>query len=75
MPVSNDDLIAFFLIGSWSLVTGRRLRRDVPPGELTESELIDFWADDHLWPDDQPRPAPSRDERCALSVNRPEGPS
>lgn len=69
MPVSNDDLIAFFLIGSWSLVTGRRLRRDVPPGELTESELIDFWADDHLWP------APSRDERCALSVNRREASS
>lgn len=62
MPVSNDDLIAFLLISSWSLATGRRLRSDVPPGDLAESELIDFWADDHLWPAaprDDRRPAPA----------------
>lgn len=50
MPVSNEDLVASLLISTWSLATGRQLRSDAPPGELTESELIDFWADDHLWP-------------------------
>ena len=50
MPQSNDDVVAFLLISTWSLATGRWLRSDVSPGELTESELIEFWADDHLWP-------------------------
>ena len=50
MSVSNDDLIAFVLISTWALATGRRLRADVPPQQLTERELIDFWADDHRWP-------------------------
>jgi hypothetical protein len=50
MSVSSEDLVAFLLISTWALATGRRLRSDVPPGELTESELIEFWADDHLWP-------------------------
>jgi hypothetical protein len=47
MPLSNDDLIAFVLISMWQQHTGRRLRDDVPPGALSERELIDFWADDH----------------------------
>jgi hypothetical protein len=59
MPVSNDDLVAFLLISPWALRTGRRLRSDVPPWELPESELIEFWADDHLWPAD------TWDDRCA----------
>ena len=50
MPLSNDELLGFLLISLWSLATGRQLRCDVPPAELTEQELIDFWADDHLWP-------------------------
>jgi hypothetical protein len=50
MPLATDDLLAFMLIRTWSIATGRRLRRDVPPAELTERELIDFWTDDHLWP-------------------------
>jgi hypothetical protein len=50
MSDPNDDLVAFLLISTWALATGRRLRSDVPPGELTERELIDFWSDDHLWP-------------------------
>jgi len=50
MPLSTDELLSFLLISTWSLTTGRQLRCDVPPGELTEQELIDFWADDHLWP-------------------------
>jgi hypothetical protein len=60
MPVSNDDFIAFLLIGSWSRATGRRLRAAVP--ELSESELIEFWADDHLWP------PPAWDDQRAASV-------
>jgi hypothetical protein len=34
------------LITNWSLATGRTLRSDVPPHQLTEKELIAFWADD-----------------------------
>jgi hypothetical protein len=50
MPLSTDELLGFLLISTWSLTTGRQLRCDVPPEELTEQELIDFWADDQLWP-------------------------
>jgi hypothetical protein len=32
----------------WTLATGRTLRCDVPPHELTTEELISFWSDDHL---------------------------
>ena len=42
---SDDELIARLLLVTWKLSTGRMLR-DVPPGELTEEELINFWADD-----------------------------
>jgi hypothetical protein len=44
--LSDDDLLALVLIYTWTLVTGRTLRSDVPPQELSEEELIDFWADD-----------------------------
>jgi hypothetical protein len=30
------------------LATGRSLRGDVPPDELTTEELIDFWSGDQL---------------------------
>jgi hypothetical protein len=30
----------------WSLASGRTLRRDVRPDQLTEEELVGFWADD-----------------------------
>jgi hypothetical protein len=49
MPFSTDELLGSLLISTWSLTTGRQLRCDVPPEELTEQELIDFWADDQLW--------------------------
>jgi hypothetical protein len=52
MYVSNDELIAFLLINTWTLTSGKMLRRDVPPHELGEQELIDFWADDELWTTD-----------------------
>jgi hypothetical protein len=43
----HDELLAGVLISSWSLATGRTLR-GVPPQSLTEDELINFWADDHI---------------------------
>ena len=47
-PVSHDEFVARLLIDIWTLATGRTLRCDVPPHELTAEELIDFWSDDHL---------------------------
>ena len=44
---NNDELLARVLIGSWSLATGRTLR-GVAPQSLSEDELINFWADDHI---------------------------
>ena len=50
IPLSDDELVALLLIRTWTLITGKTLRRDVPPHELTEDELIDFWSDDHFDP-------------------------
>lgn len=61
MPVTNDDVVAFLLISAWSVATGRQLRSDVPPTELTAGELVDFWTDDHLWP---ALPWDDRSARC-----------
>jgi hypothetical protein len=47
-PLSHDEFVARLLIDIWTLATGRTLRCDVPPHELTTEELIDFWADDLL---------------------------
>jgi hypothetical protein len=44
--LSDDELIALLLIHTWTLTTGKTLRGDIPPHELTEEELIDFWSDD-----------------------------
>lgn len=46
--ISRDEFVARLLIDIWTLATGKTLRCDVPPGELTAEELIDFWSDDHL---------------------------
>ncbi len=45
---AEDDLLAFLLIHTWTLTTGRVLRSDVPPAQLNEEELIAFWADDYI---------------------------
>ena len=45
---SEDELLAFLLVKTWTLATGRVLRSDVPPSQLSEDELIAFWADDHI---------------------------
>jgi hypothetical protein len=42
----DDNLLAGLLIRMWTLASGRSLRLDVPPGQLSQEELIDFWADD-----------------------------
>ena len=47
-PLPDDELVAWLLIHIWTLTTGKTLRCDVPPHELTEEELIDFWCDDHF---------------------------
>jgi hypothetical protein len=47
---AEEDLLAFLLIHTWTLITGRVLRSDVPLEELSEEELIAFWADDHIDP-------------------------
>jgi hypothetical protein len=44
-PRSDDDLIAHILIVLWALATGRRPRTDVPPAQLDEHELLEFWSD------------------------------
>jgi len=50
-PVSHDEFVARLLIDIWTLATGRTLR-DVPPQELSEEELIEFWSDDHMEAED-----------------------
>ena len=45
-PDTYDDLLASLLIRSCAIATGRTLRSDVPPQELSVEELIEFWADD-----------------------------
>jgi hypothetical protein len=50
----DDALLSRVLISTWVLHTGRTLRRDVPPSDLSVEELINFWADPLL---DEPPPA------------------
>lgn len=45
-PRTDDEIIGQVLILTWSLATGRTLRGDVPPAELSAAELVAFWVDD-----------------------------
>jgi len=45
-PDVADEQLAGLLVRMWSLASGRMMRRDVSPDQLTEDELIGFWADD-----------------------------
>jgi hypothetical protein len=38
--------LAALLVRMWSLASGRTLPHGVRPADLTEQELLDFWADD-----------------------------
>ena len=42
----EDDFLAAILIRMWALASGRPLPRNVRPEQLSEEELIAFWADD-----------------------------
>jgi hypothetical protein len=46
----DDGQLAALLVRMWSLASGRTVRTDVPPDQLTEEELISFWADDFTRP-------------------------
>jgi hypothetical protein len=43
---ADDDLLAAIFVRMWALASGRPLPRNVRPDELSEEELIAFWADD-----------------------------
>ena len=45
-PEDDDVQLARLLVRMWSLASGRTVRTDVPPDQLTEDELMLFWADD-----------------------------
>lgn len=45
-PDANDRQLARVLMSMWSLASGRRPRLDIPPDQLSEEELVAFWADD-----------------------------
>ena len=42
----SDEVLAAVLIRMWALASGRTLRSDVSPDQLSAEELIAFWADD-----------------------------
>jgi hypothetical protein len=42
----DDELLAAIFVRMWALASGRTLPRNVRPDELSEEELIAFWADD-----------------------------
>jgi hypothetical protein len=42
----DDEFLAGLLIRMWALASGRTLRSDVRPEQLSSEELIQFWADD-----------------------------
>lgn len=52
--INEDRILAMLLIDTWTLTTGRRLRK-APPCQLSETELIDFLSDDLMA---EPNPAP-----------------
>ncbi|HEU5160048.1 MAG TPA: hypothetical protein VFU43_23830 [Streptosporangiaceae bacterium] len=56
---SDDELLAFLLILTWSLRTGRTLR--AAPDDLSAEELIEFWAEE--WAGGEPTDAP----RCSTT--------
>lgn len=43
---TDEDVLADILICMWALASGRFLSRGVRPDQLSEDELINFWADD-----------------------------
>jgi hypothetical protein len=77
-PCTGDELIAQLLIHTWMLTTGKTLPYGILPGDLTEEDLIDFWADEQMQPappaSSEQRPAPAnpgiRPHSAAATPNR-----
>jgi hypothetical protein len=42
----DDEFMAGLLVRMWALASGRTLRSDIRPDQLSSEELIRFWADD-----------------------------
>jgi class 3 adenylate cyclase len=57
----DDDLLAAFLTRMWALASGHPLPRDIRPDQLSEEELIGFWADDV-----DPAASPASGQVCAM---------
>jgi len=75
---TDDEMLAAVYINMWALASGRTLRRDVPPGQLSEDELITFWADDmtpvagrHAMPDKAFFPAVGDPVRASRPAAKP----
>jgi hypothetical protein len=70
----GDEFLAAVLIRMWALASGRILRRDVPPDQLSTEELIEFWADDMTPPSGRHArltgPGPVDDTPAAASAAR-----
>ncbi len=55
-----DEFMAGLLIRMWALASGRTLRSDVRPEQLSCEELIRFWADDLAPPSGRHAGSPCR---------------
>jgi hypothetical protein len=44
LTASDDELLAFILACTWALITGRTFP-EVALSDMTEQQLIDFWAE------------------------------
>lgn len=60
----DDELLALLYVGTWTLRTGRVLPVGVPAHQLSEAELIEFWADDRLEELEETGPPPSDQPRA-----------
>lgn len=60
--VHNDDQLLTLLVTVWALTTGR-IPPNRPADELTETELIAFWADDQTA--GSPATPPQERPRCS----------
>lgn len=62
----DEQQLADTLVRMWSLASGRRLRPGIRPDQLSEDELIEFWADDFTPPSGRHAAAdPERTEAAA----------
>ena len=65
-PAARDDeFMAGLLIRMWALASGRTLRSDIRPEQLSSEELIGFWADDLTPPSGRHAGPPSGTAKAA----------